>query len=197
MKPSAPDRDPPFAPVEGGCACGALRYRLEREPLFVHACHCTRCQRETGGPFAHHAMVEWTAMTLLAGEPEFVAVPTDSGSRHWVARCPQCRTCVWNEWGSRRAVTRYVRVGTLDEPARFPPRAHIFARSRQPWLVLDDGPDAAPVFDTWYDPATTWPVASRARYDAARAARATRATGTVEHAPPRKTAATQRRQGRT
>jgi hypothetical protein len=192
-----PDTDPDthadtdFAPAEGGCACGALRYRIEREPLFVHACHCTRCQRETGGPFAHHAMVEWTAMTLRAGAPEFVAVPTDSGTRHWVARCPQCRTCVWNEWGSRRAVTRYVRVGTLDEPARFPPRAHIFARSRQPWLVLDERPGAAPVFDTWYDPAALWPAASRARHAAAGAA-AKAAAKTRAKAPAKSKARTAR-----
>jgi hypothetical protein len=158
--------DTPFA-AAGGCACGALRYRIEREPLFVHCCHCTRCQRETGGPFAHHAIVESAAMALLAGAPAFVPVPADSGRRHWVARCAACRTAVWNEWGSRRAAVRYVRVGTLDEPARCPPLAHIFARSRHPWLQLGT---EAPVFDTWYD-ATLWPAASRARLAQARAAR--------------------------
>jgi hypothetical protein len=76
-------------------------------------------------------MVEFSAMTLLQGEPDFVRLPTDSGNVHWVARCPQCRTAMWNEHGSRQAVTRYVRVGTLDEPGRFPPQAHIFVRSKQ------------------------------------------------------------------
>lgn len=161
----------PFRPADGGCACGALRYRLECEPLFVHACHCTRCQRETGAPFAHHVIVEAAAMSLAAGAPEFAAVPSDSGARHWVARCAQCRTAVWNEWGSRRAAVRYVRVGTFDEPARFPPRAHIFARSRQPWLRLDEAPGAAPVFEAWYDAAALWPAASRARLAAARSTR--------------------------
>lgn len=155
--------------LDGGCACGALRYRLEREPMFVHCCHCTRCQRETGGPFAHHAMIEFTAMTLLQGEPEFVKVPTDSGNVHWVARCRGCRTAVWNEHGSRRAITRYLRVGTLDDPARCPPQAHIFVRSRQPWLTLAPG---LPAFRTYYDAAKLWPADSLARYAAAKAAKA-------------------------
>ena len=157
------------SPLDGGCACGQVRYRLHREPLFVHCCHCTRCQRETGGPFAHHAMIEFSAFSVQAGEPEFVLVPTDSGGRHWVARCPHCRTAMWNEHGSRRSITRYVRVGTLDEPARCPPRAHIYARSCQPWIAL--GSDA-PAFDAYYDATTTWPPESLARYAAAKAARA-------------------------
>ncbi|MBL8345458.1 MAG: GFA family protein [Rubrivivax sp.] len=158
---------------DGGCACGQVRFRLEREPMFVHACHCTRCQRETGGPFAHHAMIEFSAFTVTAGEAEFVKVPTDSGNAHWVARCPACRTAMWNEHGARRnAVTRYVRVGTLDEPNRLPPRAHIYVRSKQPWLELGA---AIPAFKTYYDPARTWPAEGLARYAAAKALRAAQA----------------------
>lgn len=153
---------------DGGCACGAVRYRLTAPPMFVHCCHCTRCQRETGGPFAHHAVIEWTQLQLLQGEPEFVLVPTDSGRKHWVARCTQCRTAMWNEHGSRQAVSRYVRVGTLDEPDRWLPQAHIYARSRQKWLVQ---PDGAPAFNAYYDASTTWSAESLQRYAAAKAAR--------------------------
>lgn len=156
-------------PLDGGCACGALRYRLQRAPMFVHCCHCTRCQRETGAPFAHHAMIEFTQFEVLHGEPAFVLAPTDSGGKHWVARCPACQTALWNEHGTRRAITRYVRVGTLDEPQRCPPRAHIFIRSKQPWLTL---PEGAPAFAGYYDAAKTWPSESLARYAAAKAERA-------------------------
>lgn len=163
------DSETGFAPAEGGCACGAVRFRLEQAPMFVHCCHCTRCQRETGGPFAHHAMVEFTAMSLTLGEPEFVKVPTDSGNTHWVARCPACRTAMWNEHGSRQAITRYVRVGTLDEPARFPPQAHIYVRSKQPWLKL---PPEVATFQGGYNAARIWPALSLERYEAAKAAKA-------------------------
>ena len=157
-----------LVPIEGGCACGLVRFQLHKEPMFVHCCHCTRCQRETGGPFAHHAMVEFTEMSLISGEPEFVKVPTDSGNTHWVARCPACQTAMWNEHGSRKAITRYVRVGTLDQPSRFPPLAHIYVRSKQPWLQL---PPEAPAFDAYYDAAKIWPPGSLERYAAAKAAK--------------------------
>jgi hypothetical protein len=160
--------EPALAPLDGGCACGALRYRLLAPPLFVHCCHCTRCQRETGGPFAHHAMIEFSQFTVVQGEAQFVEVPTDSGRKHWVARCASCLTALWNEHGSRSSVTRYVRVGTLDRPEACPPRAHIFVRSRQPWLVL---PPEVPSYAGFYDAARTWPPESLARYEAAAEAR--------------------------
>lgn len=160
----------PLEPASGGCACGTVRYRLLRAPMFVHCCHCTRCQRETGGPFAHHAMVEFNALVVDAGTPEAARVPADSGTMHRVMRCPQCRTAMWNEWGAaNRTVTLYVRVGTLDEPARFAPQAHIYMRSRQAWVMLDP---AVPAFDAYYDAAKLWPPASLERYRTAKAARA-------------------------
>lgn len=161
--------EPPF---DGGCACGALRYRLHLAPMFVHCCHCKRCQRETGGPFAHHAMIEFTQMSVLQGAPEFVDVPTDSGRKHWVARCPDCLTALWNEHGSRKAITRYVRVGTLDAPARFPPLAHIYVKSKQPWLTLSGD---IPSFSGYYDAAKLWPAESLARHAAAKSASAANA----------------------
>lgn len=160
------------ARLDGSCACGTVRYRMHDLPMFVHCCHCTRCQRETGGPFAHHAMIEFCKFSVLQGEPQFVLVPTDSGGKHWVARCPSCQTALWNEHGTRKAVTRYVRVGTMDAPAALPPRAHIFTRSKQPWLV---SPGDAPSYRAYDDAAKTWPAESIARYEAARSARASEA----------------------
>ncbi|MEN9864764.1 MAG: hypothetical protein RL748_354 [Pseudomonadota bacterium] len=159
---------PPEPTFDGGCACGQVRYRLLRNPMFVHCCHCTRCQRETGTPFAHHAMIEFTQMSLLCGEVEYVKVPTDSGNRHWVIRCKSCKTAMWNEHGSRQAVTRYVRVGTLDQPNLLPPLAHIYVQSKQPWLQLDA---ATPAFAEYYDAAKLWPAASLERYAIAKAAK--------------------------
>jgi hypothetical protein len=162
----APAPTPPF---DGGCACGQVRFSLLDWPMFVHCCHCTRCQRETGAPYAHHAMIEYTRFSVTRGEAEFVLVPTDSGGKHWVARCPRCKSAMWNEHGTRSAITRYVRVGTLDTPDALPPLAHIFVRSKQAWVKLDD---TVPAFDAYYDAATTWPAASLARYQAAKALRA-------------------------
>ena len=105
---------------EGGCACGAVRYRLASEPLFVHCCHCLSCQRQTGSAFVINALIETDRITLLAGAPQPVGVPTDSGRPHEIHRCPVCRTALWSDYGGR-APLRFVRVGTLDDPAALPP----------------------------------------------------------------------------
>ena len=44
--------------LEGGCACGAVRYRLTSAPMFVHCCHCRDCQRQTGSAFVLNALIE-------------------------------------------------------------------------------------------------------------------------------------------
>src|SRR3954454_2729648 len=110
--------------LEGGCACGAVRYRLEAEPMFVHFCHCRDCQRQTGSAFVLNALIEADRVALLSGAPEPVQVPTDSGLPHHIHRCPTCRVALWSVYGGRDAL-RFVRVGTLDDPSTIVPDVHI------------------------------------------------------------------------
>jgi hypothetical protein len=149
--------------LEGGCACGAVRYRLESGPMFVHCCHCRDCQRQTGSAFALNALIETGRIAILSGEPEPVAVPTDSGRPHLIFRCPACHTAVWSEYGGRSAL-RFFRVGTLDEPAALAPDVHIYTRSKLPWVRL---PDGIPAFAAYYDARQLWPAASLERRRAA------------------------------
>ena len=124
--------------LEGGCACGAVRYRLGSAPMFVHCCHCRDCQRQTGSAFVLNALIETDRISLLSGDPAPVAVPTDSGRPHEIYRCPACQTALWSDYGGRPAL-RFVRVGTLDEPAALPPDVHIFTRSKLPWVAAARG----------------------------------------------------------
>ena len=148
--------------LEGGCACGAVRYRLTSAPMFVHCCHCLHCQRQTGSAFVLNAIIETDRIVLLSGAPEPVAVPTDSGRPHDIHRCPDCRTAVWSDYGRRPAV-RFVRTGTLDESSAIVPDVHIFTCSKLPWVAL---PDGVPAFDVYYDMQTLWPAESLARRQA-------------------------------
>ena len=145
--------------LEGGCACGAVRYRLGSAPMFVHCCHCLDCQRQTGSAFVLNALIETDRVTLLSGAPVAVAVPTDSGRPHEIFRCPQCQTALWSDYG-RRGVLRFVRVGTLDDPSALPPDVHIYTRSKLPWVTLPAGVSAFPAY---YDSAKLWPAESLAR----------------------------------
>jgi len=145
--------------LEGGCACGAVRYRLTAAPMFVHGCHCRDCQRQTGGAFAINALIETDRIELRSGHPQPYAMPTDSGRPHDVHRCPDCGTAVWSDYG-RRAALRFVRVSTLDDPTALAPDVHIFVRSKLPWVVL---PEDVPAFDVYYDMQTQWPAESLER----------------------------------
>lgn len=82
--------------AKGHCACGTIRYEVKRPPLFVHCCHCRRCQRETGSAFAHNALIEADNVTLLAGAPEIIDTPSDSGKGQLISRCPDCKVAVWS-----------------------------------------------------------------------------------------------------
>jgi hypothetical protein len=152
--------------LEGGCACGAVRYRLESAPMFVHCCHCRDCQRQTGSAFVLNALIETDRITLLAGEPEPVPVPTDSGRPHDIYRCPHCQVALWSDYG-RRPYLRFVRTGTLDEPSALAPDVHIYTRSKLPWVAL---PADVPAFAEFYDMKTLWPAEAQERRRAASAA---------------------------
>jgi hypothetical protein len=145
--------------LEGGCACGAVRYQLSSPPMFVNCCHCRDCQRQTGSAFVVNAVIETDRIGIVSGKPEPVPVPTESGRPHDIYRCAICHTALWSDYG-RRPALRFVRVGTLDDPAALPPDAHIFTRSRLPWIEL---PKSVPAFDVYYDMEALWPAASLKR----------------------------------
>jgi hypothetical protein len=146
---------------EGGCACGAVRYRLASDPLFVHCCHCLNCQRQTGSAFVINLLIETDRVELLAGAPQPVDVPRDDGTRQTIWRCPTCQVAVYSQY--TRPEVRFVRGGTLDDPASVAPDVHIFTRSKLPWVEL---PADIPAFDVYYDTKKLWPAASLERLGA-------------------------------
>src|SRR5690349_21126579 len=97
--------------LEGGCACGQVRYRLCAAPMIVHCCHCKDCQRQTGSAFVLNALIETDQVQQLGGDTRLVTMPTDSGLPHKVARCTSCGTAVWSHYGGRDKLC-FVRVGT-------------------------------------------------------------------------------------
>jgi len=145
---------------DGGCTCGFVRYRMRTTPLFVHGCHCRWCQRQSGSALAINALVETDRVELLEGAPEAVDLPTPSGAGQRVLRCPRCRVALWSHYLRAGIKLAFVRVGSLDDPDRFPPDIHIHTVSKQPWVTLPDGVPAVPAY---YEATETWPAESLAR----------------------------------
>lgn len=146
--------------IEGGCTCGAVRYRITRRPMFVHCCHCRWCQRETGASFALNAMIEADRLMLLQGSPEVVNTPSESGKGQKIYRCPNCRIALWSNYAGAGGAIHFIRVGTLDDPDRLPPDIHIYTASKQPWVIL---PSDTPAVEEYYDRDALWPEESVAR----------------------------------
>lgn len=148
-------------PIEGGCGCKTIRYRVTSAPLIVHCCHCRWCQRESGASFALNAMIESDRVECLGPEPEMIDTPSQSGRGQKIARCPHCKVAVWSHYAGSGLFTRFVRVGTLDSPDALPPDVHIFTASKQPWVVL---PEGAQAFAEFYNPAEVWSGETRERF---------------------------------
>jgi len=152
------------SPLEGGCSCGAVRYRLASEPLFTHCCHCLNCQRQTGSAFVINLLIEADRVELVAGAPQPLDVPRDDGSNQRIFRCPACQVAVYSMYS--RPEVLFVRGGTLDDPSRIAPDVHIFTRSKLSWVAI---PESVPAFEVYYDTRALWPPASLDRLAAAKA----------------------------
>lgn len=149
---------------DGGCACGHVRYRMTSQPLIVHCCHCSWCQRQNGSAFAVNALIEADLVHLLHGAVVDITVPSPSGMGQRISRCPNCQVAVWSYYlvlsGGIGNAVRFVRVGTLDDPSAIPPDVHIYTASKQPWVTLS--PDDLAV-EKYYVTNEVWPKKSLER----------------------------------
>lgn len=131
------------APYSGRCVCGAVRYLLTAEPFTIYACHCTDCQAQSGSTFRLSMPVPRAAIAVTAGVPESAEyTPLDAAPKR-AARCARCATWLWGEPAHAPAIA-ILRPSTLDDRSWVEPVAHIWVRSKQPWVVI---PADAVVFD--------------------------------------------------
>lgn len=120
---------------EGGCLCGAIRYRARGEPRWVAYCHCRSCRRATGAPVTAYAGFRADAFELCAGEP--VRFASSAGViRTFCGACGSPLTYQGERWPDEI----HVHLGSLDRPERLAPSGHAFAEERLSWLACA-GPD--------------------------------------------------------
>jgi hypothetical protein len=149
-----------MADYRGGCECGAVRYLMTDEPIFVNCCHCRQCQKITGSAFAINGMIEADRIQLTQGADRLSAGE---------ARCSSCGTMLWGTHRLFGDNILFVRLGTLDESERFAPDAHFFVRSKHPWVTMPEGARKFEALPTEADP-PLMSEAAAARLEAARGA---------------------------
>lgn len=149
--------------LEGGCGCGAVRYRLSAEPIFVNNCHCRLCQRQTGTGSAVNAFIESAHLEHVSGDLSEHEFTTGSGGTQIVVRCATCGTPVWSYYPRLGRKAAGVRVGTLDDPSAVRPDAAIFVANKPDWAPL---PEGVPQFEAYYSQAELLPPDRVARMQA-------------------------------
>lgn len=121
--------------LTGGCLCGAVRYTLaEGFRLNPYACHCTDCQSRTGSAFSEHMLFALGDLRII-GELDQGEFQAPSGSRSRIFGCARCKARIYAVNDGREGLAS-LRCGTLDSSASFVPAAHVWVRSKQPWIVL-------------------------------------------------------------
>ena len=122
-----------FKPLEGGCLCGAVRYRVTKAPLDSSYCHCRMCQKSTGAPVQASAEFPTDGFAVIKGEPKAYR------SSAWALRhfCPDCGSQLTFR-AAENPTYISVNLPTLDRPEALTPRMHIWCASRIPWFEVKD-----------------------------------------------------------
>ena len=133
------DQDQGNAVHQGGCLCGAVRYKTTGTPNDTNVCYCTQCQRQSGSPLPAFANFNLDQFELLRGELGSYRA-SDTASRQF---CPSCGS--WLFWvrdgGTRISIT----LGSFDDPSDFPtPDYEIWTDHRIKWLGNILGADSYP-----------------------------------------------------
>ena len=117
---------------EGGCLCGAVRFRTEGEPANVRICHCRNCQKAMGSPFFARALFDQRELSV---EGDVARYPTSEAlDREF---CKSCGTRLF----SRRTNGTMIGVALagFDDRNAFAPTEHIWVSEKMDWVRIDDG----------------------------------------------------------
>lgn len=117
--------------VEGGCYCGAVRYRIDGEPKTHALCHCIDCRRHAGAPMVSWAMFPATAVHITRGTPKVYA-SSEHGRRHF---CADCGTGLFYMNSQALPGIIDVQSSTFDDPDALPAQAHIQVAERIGWMA--------------------------------------------------------------
>ena len=121
-------------PQPGGCACGAVRYRLTAAPLLAFACHCHDCQTRSGAAFSLTLVIR-TADFAVAGPVEPLRRPTRAGRMVEHGVCALCRVSMFAHAPAAPDFMS-LRAGCLDDAGWVRPVAQTFVDSAIPWAVI-------------------------------------------------------------
>jgi hypothetical protein len=120
--------------IEGGCLCGAIRYRAFWPAYAITHCHCRTCRRASGAPFVTWAGFDADKFTITQGQP--ASYKSSPGVlRTFCAACGTALTYQRADLPGSIDVT----LGSMDDPEILEPQDHTWTESRIGWIRLHDG----------------------------------------------------------
>jgi len=117
---------------DGGCFCGAVRFRVHGEPINIRICHCRKCQRATGSPFFARALFDQQAIEIQGETGRY-------GSSEALDRvfCKACGTTLFS-W-RRNGTAAGVALAAFDDRNAFAPTEQIWVSEKMDWVGVDEG----------------------------------------------------------
>ena len=132
--------------MTGSCQCGSVTFSVDAPALLTYACFCHSCQKRTGSAFSMGLIVP-TAALRINGELSAWSRVSDQGSTNTRYSCAQCGNIIYGT-GEASPELAKLQSGLLDDTSDVEPEVYLWARYRQPWVILP--PHARP-FDTQPD----------------------------------------------
>jgi hypothetical protein len=121
--------------LSGGCACGAIRYECDADPVIMMNCHCRDCQKASGSAYAAIVVVPKAAIQIC-GEPRYHKAVGQSGKATERGFCASCGSPL-TVTSERRPGVVGLQAGSLDDPSTYQPMMDVFTSSAQPWDHMD------------------------------------------------------------
>ena len=118
---------------EGGCLCGAVRYVLKADPLMTAVCHCTHCQRQSGGVFSTNLAIP-DAAYVQTGETKVFTDKGDSGKAVWRHFCGNCGSPILSKVEAMPGLS-LVKAGTLDDMSGLTPGIEVYTDHAAEWVA--------------------------------------------------------------
>lgn len=129
--------------LEGGCNCGAIRYRIDGKPVAVAQCHCRNCQRQSGSAFSVNLLVPASTVTTTGALRTYEDHDTESGRPVLRQFCGECGSPIYSVTTPDNGML-VVKAGTLDDPGRATPQISLWTDTKLPWVALPEAQKAFP-----------------------------------------------------
>jgi len=122
--------------LSGSCLCGAIRFTVDGPVTELRACHCTHCQKTSGGAGSVNAVMPAASFRITQGTPKRYDARADSGRTLYRYFCGDCGSPIYSN-RQNTPETVVVRAGSFDAAPAMKITANIWTKSARSWAHID------------------------------------------------------------